>query len=490
MLRNTRYSYISATEISVMDKRINAFTNDALGTMDAVGVAVAISTGKISVAEVTEAAIKRAEKVNPALNAIVLKTYDEARHPALMNKNGMLYGVPAFIKDNENIKGYPTQKGTGAFVARTEKKHSKYTRQFLSTGVNCLGKSSLPEFGFICSTENERWGITRNPWHTDYTTGGSSSGSGALVASGAVPIAVANDGAGSTRIPASCCGLVGLKPTRNRLMPLHGTETLPVQIVYNGVLTRSVRDTAAYYAAAEQYYYNRKLPKLGLVQTPLSKRLRIAFFENLPADRQGHMDEDTFRVQLETAKLLESLGHKVDMIKVPLEIEPLTEHYLIYYGFLSFMTNRFGKMTVGSKVDQSLIEPFTRGLMETFARNKGKLPGSIRALKKAAIETEMELEKDYDLVMTSVTTRTTPQIGYFAPTLSYEEIAKRAAYFATYLPLFNISGSPAISLPMGTASNGMPVGVQFASPYGQDKLLIEIALELEAAKPWKLICDA
>ena len=229
-----------------MNKKINAFANDALGTLDAVGVAEAIAAKKISVAEATEAAISRAEAVNGDLNAIVLKTYDDARNVAGLNEKGLLYGVPSFIKDNENIKGYPTQKGTGAFKAKPAKSNSKYVKQFLSTGVNCIGKSTLPEFGFICSTENERWGITRNPWDTDYTTGGSSSGSAALVASGVVPIAIANDGAGSTRLPASCCGLVGLKPTRDRLMPMFGTETLPVNIVYSGVLTRTVRDTAAF----------------------------------------------------------------------------------------------------------------------------------------------------------------------------------------------------------------------------------------------------
>jgi len=473
-----------------MENKISAFTDDALGTLDAVGVAVAISSGKISVAEVTEAAINRAEKVNGALNAIVLKTYDDARNPLNINKSGMLYGVPAFIKDNENIKGYPTQKGTGAFIAKPVKRHSKYVSQFLSTGVNCLGKSTLPEFGFICSTENERWGITRNPWDTDYTTGGSSSGSAALVASGVVPIAVANDGAGSTRLPASCCGLVGLKSTRNRLLPMFGTETLPIQITYSGVLTRTVRDTAAFYAAAEQHYCNRRLPRLGYITAPLSRRLRIAFFENLPEGQQGHMDAETFRVQLETAKLLETLGHKVEMIKVPLNIEELTVHYLNYYGFLSFMTNRFGRLVLGSKVDQSVLEPFTIGLMETFSKNKLDLPGSLRALKNAAVKTEKDIEKDYDLVMTCATTKVTPKIGYFAPTLSYEEIAHRAADFASFLPLFNISGSPAISLPLGEADNGMPVGVQFAAPFGEDKLLLELALELEEAKPWKFIYNS
>lgn len=470
-----------------MNKKINAFANDALGTLDAVGVAEAIAAKKISVAEATEAAISRAEAVNGDLNAIVLKTYDDARNVAGLNEKGLLYGVPSFIKDNENIKGYPTQKGTGAFKAKPAKSNSKYVKQFLSTGVNCIGKSTLPEFGFICSTENERWGITRNPWDTDYTTGGSSSGSAALVASGVVPIAIANDGAGSTRLPASCCGLVGLKPTRDRLMPMFGTETLPVNIVYSGVLTRTVRDTAAFYAAAEQFYTNSKLPKLGHVQVPLSRRLRIAFFENLPAGRQGHMDEDTYRVQMETARFLESLGHKVEMIKVPVNIEELTVHYLNYYGFLSYMTSNFGRLVLGSKVDKSVLEPFTLGLMNTFGKNKLALPGSLRTLKKVAAKTEQDIEKDFDLVMTSVTTKITPKIGYFSPTLSYEEIAYRAADFASFLPLFNISGSPAISLPLGVAANGMPVGVQFAAPYGQDGLLLELALELESAQPFRQI---
>lgn len=472
-----------------MNKKIHAFTDDALGYRDATGVAQAIANREVSVAEVTEAAISRAEKVNEALNAIVLKTYDEARNPRLY-EGGPFYGVPAFVKDNEDMRGHPTQKGTGAFTAKPARRTSRYIKQFKSTGVNCLGKSTLPEFGFICSTENERWGITRNPWNTEYTTGGSSSGSAALVASGAVPIAVANDGAGSTRIPASCCGLVGLKPTRNRLLPMAGTETLPVQIVYSGVLTRSVRDTAAFYAAAEQHHHNKKLPRIGHVQTPVKQRLRVAFFENLPEGKQGHMDADTWRVQQETAALLESLGHKVDMIQVPLDIESLTQHYLNYYGFLSYMTNRFGRLVLGSKVDHSQLEPFTIGLMETFSKNKFMLPKSIRTLRNSARQTEREMEKDYDVIMTCVTTRTTPPIGYFSPTLDYDEIAQRASAFATFLPLFNISGSPTISLPLGESAHGMPVGVQFAAPYGQDALLLELAYELEAAKPWKNIWES
>jgi amidase len=472
-----------------MGKKINAFCDDALGTMDATALADAIATKKVSVKEVTEAAIARSEKVNPVLGAVVVKMYDDAQHTEHLKTNGPFYGVPTFVKDNDFIKGYPTQKGTGAFVSKIARKNSKYVNQFFSTGVNCIGKTTMPEFGFICSTENDAWHVTRNPWNIDYTTGGSSSGSGAMVSSGVVPIATANDGAGSTRIPASCCGLVGLKPTRNRLYYMEGTETLPVNIVYQGVLTRSVRDTAAFYAAAEKFHYNNKLPRIGHVQEPLKKRLRIAFFENVPEGKQGHNDEDTNRVQLETAKLLESLGHQVEMIKVPLDIETLTEHYLTYYGFLSYMSINFGLLTHGASVDKSVLEPFTLGLANTFAKGKLKLFGSLKTLSQSAKRTEAELHQKYDLIMTSVSTKRTPEIGYFSTKLSYDEIAWRAADFASFLPLFNISGSPAISLPLGTASNDMPVGVQFVAPYGQDKLLLELALELEAAQPWKFIYD-
>ena len=475
-----------------MAKKINAFADDALGTMDAVALAEAIATKKISTQEATEAAINRAEQVNPALNGIVVKMYNEARQQQNMNTKGIFFGVPTFVKDNDPIKGYPTQRGVDrtVFAPKPAKRNGKYIDQFFSTGVNCLGKTTLPEFGFICSTENERWGITRNPWDTDYTTGGSSSGSAAMVASGVVPIATANDGAGSTRIPASCCGLVGLKPTRARLHFMHGTESLPVNIVYEGVLTRTVRDTAAFYAAAEQFHYNNKLPRIGHVKDPLKRRLRIAIFENQPEGKQGHMDEDTFRVQLETAKLLETLGHQVEMIKIPLDAETMTEHYIQYYGFLSYMTIHLGRLSNGASVNKTNLEPFTLGLANTFANNKLKLFKSLRILTQSAKKAEAELNQKYDLVLTAVTAKRTPEIGYFSPNINYEEVAWRASDFATYLPLFNISGAPAISLPLGIASNNMPVGVQLVAPHGQDKLLLEIALELEAANPWRFMYNS
>lgn len=471
-----------------MNKRVSAVSNDALGKLDANGVAEAIAKNEITVEEAIEAAISRSEKVDPALNAIVLKLYDDAKKYDRLNKNGAFYGVPTYFKDTDNIKGYPTQMGTGAFNARKAKRNSKFVNQVLSTGVSYLGKTTLPEFGLLCSTENNRWAVTRNPWNTDYTSGGSSSGSAALVASGAVPIASGNDGAGSIRIPSAICGLVGLKPSRHRLHALDGTELMPIEIVHQGVLTRSVRDTATFYSEAEKFYRNPKLPKIGHIKHAGKKRLRVAMIENLTEGTTGRQDEDTYNLQQKTARLLESLGHTVEQVPMPIDVDSMVGHFLNYYGFLSYMSSHFGRFVFQSKVDKKQLEPFTTGLAARFKSNALKFPRSIREMRRMGRECS-KLFQSYDVVMTPVLAHKTPKIGYFSPELSYEEVTKRAIDFATYTGLYNVTGEPAISLPLGTDAAGMPLGVQFAAPYGEDKRLLELAFELEEAQPWRILAD-
>ncbi|OWY21845.1 amidase [Sphingobacteriales bacterium UPWRP_1] len=472
-----------------MGEIVNAFnTADALGTSDATAIAESIANEKISAAEVVEAAILRAERVNPALNAIVLKTYEDARNYSKSVRKGAFYGVPAFIKDNDNLAGYPTQMGTGVFRAKPAKHNSKFVNQFLSTGLICIGKSAMPEFGFLCSTENEKWGITRNPWNTDYTTGGSSSGSAALVASGVVPVASANDGAGSIRIPAAICGLVGLKPSRHRLYGIQGGEALPVQLVHQGVLTRTVRDTALFYAEAEKYHSYPRLPKMGHVKHAGKQRLRIAFIENYPEGAIGNRDKDTQRTQEETAKLLELLGHRVEQMQFPVDIDRMVSHFLNIYAFHSYMLTHWSTFILNAKVDRSQLEPFTEGLRKRFRANALEFPATLAAMKKLKA-LAAGLHKNYDIIMTPVLAHKTPKIGYFSPELSYEEVCSRAVMFSIYCGLHNVTGVPAISLPLGTDGNGMPMGVQFSSTYGNDKLLLELAYELEEAKPWKFIYE-
>jgi len=471
-----------------MEKTVSAFTADALGTSDASAIAEAIADGTILPAEVVEAAILRAERVNAELNAIVLKTYDDARKNSASKGQGALFGVPAFIKDNDNLAGYPTQMGTGVFRAKPAKRNSRFVNQFLAAGLICLGKSTMPEFGFLCSAENERWGITRNPWNTDYTTGGSSSGSAALVASGVVPIASANDGAGSIRIPASVCGLVGLKPSRHRLYSIDGSEALPVQLVHQGVLTRTVRDTALFYAEAEKYHSYPRLPKMGHVKHAGKQRLHIALIENYPEGVIGNQDEDTQRIQAETAKLLELLGHKVTPMRFAVDVEKMVGHFLNIYAFHSYILTHWSKLILNAKIDHSLLEPFTEGLQKRFRANALKFPATLAAMRKLKV-VAAGLHKNYDVIMTPVLAHKTPKIGYFSPQLSYEEVCNRAIKYSIYCGLHNVTGVPAISLPLGTDSNGMPMGVQFSSTYGNDKLLLELAYELEEAKPWKFIYE-
>lgn len=472
-----------------MNDIVNVFTNDALGMLDAVGIAEAIAAKKVSVAEVTDAAIDRVSRANEKLGALVLETYRDARLSYRLAPDGLLFGVPALIKDTDDIRGYPTQMGTGAYRAPKAKRHSSFVKQFFSTGLNSLGKTTLPEFGLLCSTENHRWGITRNPWNTAYTTGGSSSGSGAMVASGAVPIATANDGAGSIRIPAACCGLVGLKPSRGRLVSMEGTNLMPINIVHQGVVTRTVRDTAAFYAAAERFYKNHQLPPIGHVKHATKTRLRIAFLDNPVPGQAGHIDADTYQTQLDTARHLESLGHHVEKIPLPFDVEGLVWHFLNYYGFLAYVVSQWGDYVYHSKIHKDQLETFTLGLANRFRRNLLEMPKSLAILQQAARDTENLLRTRHDVLMSPVGAQKTPKIGYFSPELAYDEICKRAADYAPYTGLHNVTGAPSLSLPLGTDSNGMPVGVQFTAAMGQDRRLLELAYELEAAKPWKMISD-
>ena len=258
-------------------RRVHAFGDDALGDLDALGLSEAIRAGWVSRAEVIEAAIARTEAVNPALNGLAYKAFEQARATASADpSSGFFSGVPTFLKDNVDVAGQPTMRGADAWEPRNAVADGEFTRAYLATGPTALGKTQMSEFGFSAAAEHPRLGPVRNPWDTDYTAGASSSGSGAFVAAGVVPIAHANDGGGSIRIPAACNGIVGLKPSRGRLPLDAELRRMPVGIVTNGVLTRSVRDTAAFYREAERIWRNPKLAPIGDVTGPGRQRLRIA----------------------------------------------------------------------------------------------------------------------------------------------------------------------------------------------------------------------
>ena len=464
--------------------RIHAFGDDALGDLDAVGLVDALRAGKVSAAELVEAAIARTEAVNPALNGLALEAFDRARARASSRRpyGGYFDGVPSFIKDNVAVEGMPTMQGTDAWDPRPMPSDGEFARVFLATGLVPLGKTQMSEFGFSGSAEHPRIGPVRNPWNPDHTAGASSSGSGAFVAAGVVPIAHANDGGGSIRIPASCNGLVGLKPTRGRLPQEKETAQMPLHLVVNGVVTRSVRDTAAFLREAERVYRNPKLAPIGDVTRASTQRLRIAVcMQSISRDASPEVCELT----LKSAALLEELGHRVTAIQNPIPAR-FKDDFLLYWSFLAFALVRGGRRTFGPSFDRARLDNMTHGLDRKAARNLHKVPLAIRRLS-ASHKVTARLGAEYDAVLMPTLADVTPRIGYLDPTADFELVMDRLVNWAAFTPLQNATGDPAISLPLGESASGLPVGMMLSTVRGQEARLLELAYELEEARPWARI---
>ncbi|MDH3656264.1 MAG: amidase [Myxococcales bacterium] len=463
-------------------KHVSAFCEDILGTADAVEIARRIESREINAYEAVDAAIARAERVNPSLNAIATPLFDAARTAAGRSRSGGLAGVPSFIKDNEAVAGAPLLHGSRGLPNRPSEESSPFVEQFLSPGLINLGTTTMPEFGLTGTTEALVYGPTHNPWRLGFSPGGSSGGSAALVAAGVVPIAHANDGGGSTRIPASCCGLVGLKPSRGRLVDMEGAALFPVKIVHQGMLSRTVRDTAAFYDAAERHYRNPKLPEIGLVTHP-GRRLRVGFFTDLDEATPSH--PDCVAAVTDTAKLLEGLGHSVELVTRPFD-DGFLEDFFLFWSMLSFAVTRFGTRLVHPDFDASKVEDFTSGLADYFKENMQKAPAAIWRLRKFAHQYARGFDQ-YDVLMNPSVAMPPPEHGYIGPSVPFDTALERLKWFIPFTPTQNVSGGPAISLPLGQSEDGMPLGVQLASPLGDERTLLELALEIEAAAPWPRI---
>jgi len=460
--------------------RVHAFGDDALGDHDAVGLAEAIRTGRVGAAEVLEAAIARTEAVNPALNGLAYNAFEQARRAA--PTNGFFGGVPTFIKDNVDVAGQPTMQGADAWTPFDAPADFEFTRTYLATGPVSLGKTQLSEFGFSAAAEHPRLGPVRNPWNTEYTAGASSSGSGAFVAAGVVPIAHANDGGGSIRIPAACNGLVGLKPTRGRL-PLDGPmRRMPVNIVANGVLTRSVRDTAAFYREAERIWRNPKLPPIGDVTGPGRRRLKIAV---LTRSVLRECSPQLRELTLKSAGALEELGHRVEHVNEPPVSASFPDDFVLYWGLLALAIVRTGRRAFGASFDRTRLDALTLGLDRNTGRNLHRLPLAIARLRRLRRRTA-EFFGTYDAVLMPTLADETPPVGYLAPT-DYRQVIDRLIDWVAFTPLQNVTGEPAISLPLGHSADGMPVGMMLSADLGAERLLLELAYELEEARPWARI---
>lgn len=464
--------------------RVDAFTDDALGGHDATAVASLVDNATISATEAVEAAIERAERVEPRIAAIQYADFERARARARTSPtHGPFTGVPTFIKDNIDLAGIPTDQGSQAVRALPAATDAKFASQFLDQGVLPLGKSRMPEFGFNATTEFEDLAPARNPWHTDYSTGASSGGSAALVAAGVVPMAHGNDGGGSIRIPAACCGLVGLKPSRGRLLDQPTNAMLPVKIICEGVLTRTVRDTARFLAAAERYYRNSRLAPVGNVEGPGRTKLRIGLV--LDSITSNPTDAETRAAITATANTLSGLGHTVE--EVPMPVAPrFIDDFTLYWGFLSYVITRFGGRSMSPRFDASQVDRLSKGLAAMYRRNLASTPGMVYRLRRTAREYARAFAS-YDLVLSPVLAHTTPPLGYLSPAQDFDQLMQRLIEYVSFTPLNNASGGPAVSLPTGTSSLGLPLGAHLSANHGDERTLLEVAFELEQAAPWPRI---
>ena len=466
-------------------RHVHAFGDDALGALDAVGLVDAIKSGRVGRAELVEAAIARTEAVNSALNGLAYQAFDRARAEAAESSphSGFFSGVPTFIKDNVDVAGLPTMRGTDAWPPRPAEADGEFSRLYLATGMTSLGKTQMSEYGFSASAEHPRLGPVRNPWNTDHTAGASSSGSGAFVAAGAVPIAHANDGGGSIRIPASCNGLVGLKPSRGRLPLDKDVSRMPIRLVTNGVVSRSVRDTAAFYRVAERIWPAPKLPAIGDVQHAGKQRLKVAV---VTRSVLRECSPEVRELTLKSAGLLEELGHRVDHLDKPPVPSSFASDFVLYWGLLAMGQIQLNRRAIGDAFDVTRLDNLSRGLDRHARRNMHRLPLALARLARARRHTE-RLARTYDLVLTPTVADETPQIGYLDPTADYQQIIDRLEEWVAFTPLQNVTGEPAISLPLAVSADGLPVGMMFSAPMGAEVRLLELAYELEQARPWARI---
>jgi amidase/6-aminohexanoate-cyclic-dimer hydrolase len=462
-----------------------------LDRYDALGLADLIARKQITPLELLGAVRQRVEAVNPKINAFCHLFFDRAEAQLKQGlPAGPLGGVPFALKDlGQYLSGTITSAGSRVWKDAVADYDSTLVARYKRAGLVIFGKTNSPELGLTTTTESALYGKTRNPWNPERTSGGSSGGSAAAVASRVLPAAHASDGGGSIRIPASCCGLFGLKPTRGRV-PMGPTQFEG----WNGfschhVVTISVRDSAALLDATTgaepgSPFFSPPPARPFLKETRVGPgRLRIALVTQTPGGTP--LDPECKQAAIEAARLCEGLGHRVEERKWPIENASMREAFLNVINVSIARTLADAAKTLGRAVTEKDVEPVTWAMSQ-----QGRRVDAVAYSRAIATSHQIGLamarfQEDFDVILNPTLARPPVPLGVLS--LSPENMqafTKEITEFGPYTALYNVTGQPSMSVPLHWTPDGLPVGVMFSARFGDEATLFRLAAQLEKAKPW------
>ncbi len=464
---------------------------------DGIGLAELVAHGDVTPAELVEESITRIERHDAKLNAVVYRMFDQARTAAAQlatvpeDRRGPFHGVPFLLKDVlGNYAGVPTTSGSRFLKGAVARRDDTLVTRYKAAGLIAVGKTNVPELGLLPTTEPLLYGPSRNPWNLEHSTGGSSGGAAAAVAAGIVPIAHANDIGGSIRIPAACCGLVGLKPTRGRNPMGPDVGDFASGFVHEHVLTRTVRDSAAVLDATHgpevgDPYAAPPVARPFLQETRQPPgNLRIAFTRKTPHGLPVH-PECAIAVE-STAKLLESLGHHVEEATPDIDAATLTSAFLAVFASAHATTIDGLAFVHGRMPQEDELEPLSWGFYEMGKQ----IPASQYLISVGLLQRTARrighFHERYDCWITPtlgrppirngvVDVRQRDPLMAMAPVMDY----------VPFTPIMNATGQPSMSLPLHRSSDDLPVGVLLNGRFGDEATLFRLAAQLEAAQPWQ-----
>ena len=464
----------------------------SLSDCDGLGLAELVRRREISPAELLDWAIANAEAVDPKINCIAHRHYTQAREQIAAGlAPGAFHGVPFILKDlSVDLAGTVTSSGSLAFKDCRASSDSELVLRYKRAGLVIMAKATSPELGLAYTTESTAFGPTRNPWDLDRSAGGSSGGSAAAVAGGIVPMAHASDGGGSIRVPASCTGLFGLKPSRGRMPFGPGTTERWLGLATAHAVTRSVRDSAALLDATcgmeAGSRYCAPAPPSGSFSAELNLapgQLRIALLLESPTG--SPIDPECAAAARAAAQLCESLGHRVEEASLPLDAGALSSGFLAVIATSVAQALRDRGAERGRPVSSDEVETVTwlyadRG-RETAALS---LVDANRAFQRAAIAMSRFLMQ-FDLLLSPTLARPPARLGVLG--LSPTDLAEYGGAVSSYSPftmVANVTGQPSMSVPLHWTREGLPIGTMFTARYGDEGTLLRLAAQLESARPW------